>query len=544
MQRFTAPPFLLIALFLAFAPLRALAQANAQQLAEANRVAMDAYNNLDIEAAKKALEDAVKGAEKNGVKGPSLARTYANLGVVYVGGLSDNAAGLAAFVKALGQDPTVEPDPLVSTPEIQQVYTLAKRKAGGGGSAAGPAPTPVATPPARKSGPVEGNLSHAPAAEQLSQTGVPVYVEAPPGLEVASMDVSYRSLGMSRPKTAPMAEMGKGYGFLIPCTDVFEPTVEYFIVAKDADGKQIGNAGTPQAPVSVPVVAERSQPPASLPGQPPPSQCSAGDECPPGMPGCGGKRGLGDTCSSDRDCAQGLACADDFCAVGDRDEAFESRSSKAPRFFIDVGGSLGFAYIGDNAQADTPVPRKVLPNGPVPDAELRTIARRAGWECSSAQVQNDKGQTVTELRDCTVAVQQPGFVPNFALQVSGGYFITPKAYVGVMGRVQVESGKGTLAGMLFGLRAGYLITQPVESGFVASVFAGGGFGQIQVQPPAQPGGKAGPWAISGLGDVQLGTSLGYRIMRNVGFNVQPQAHFLLPVFLFDVDVVGALEISF
>jgi len=548
MQRFTAPP-LFLALLLALAPgavlspLRALAQANPQQLAEANRVAMDAYNNLDIEAAKKTLEDAAKGAEKSGVKGPPLARTYANLGVVYVGGLSDNAAGLDAFVKALEQDPTVEPDPLVSTPEIQQVYLLAKRKVGGG---TGPAPTPVVTPPARAPGPVEGNLIHTPAAEQLSQTGVPVYAEAPPDLEVATMEVSYRSLGMSRPKSAPMAEMGSGFGFLIPCTDVFEPNVEYFIVAKDSDGKQIGNAGTPQAPISVPIVAQRSQPAASLPGQAPPSQCSGGDECPPGMPGCGGKKGLGDTCSTDNDCGEGLVCADDFCATGEREEADEPGDGRAPRFFLDFGGSIGWAYIGDSAQADTSVPAALI-MGAKPgatDEELKALARRAGWECASRQVPNEQGQTVTQLHDCTVAVQQPGFVPNFALQFTGGYYFTSKAYVGVMARAQLDSGEGTLAGILLGARIGYLITKPVEKGFVASLFAGAGVGQIQVQPPAQPGGKAGPWVVSGLGDVQLGTSLGYRFMRNVGINVQPQAHFLLPTFLFDLDLVGALEISF
>ncbi len=556
MQRFTAPFIVpnhssailvcLIASLFGVVPglsiERALAQSNPQQLAEANRAAMDSYNNLDIEVAKKTLEDAAKGAEKNGVKGPPLARTYANLGVVYVGGLSDNAAGLDAFVKALQQDASVEPDPLVSTPEIQQVYQLAKRKVSGGGAST-PAVTPAATPAAtpRVQGPIEGNLKHLPAPEQLSQTGVPVYAEAP-DLEVASMEVFYRSLGMARPKNAPMTEMNGGFGFLIPCSDVFEPNVEYFIVAKDADGNQVGNAGTPQAPVSVPVVAERTQPPAALPGQPPPTQCSGGDECPPGMPGCKGKGGMGDMCRKDNDCGEGLICSDDFCATGERGDDDGPGASDAPRFFLDLGFTVGAAYVGRNAKADTPVPAALIANLKT-EQEAQDAARKAGWDCPARQV-TVNGKSVPQLYDCTVAVDQPGFVPNLAVQAVAGYYVTPKVYVGLMGRLQFAHGDGSLAGILAGARLGYLITKPTTRGFFASMFAGASVGQIQVQPPAQPGGKKGPYVVSGLGGAQLGASLGYRFMRNFGLFLSPQTHFLLPTFLFNFDVTAGPEISF
>jgi hypothetical protein len=248
------------------------AQSSNRELADANRAAMDAYNNLDIEAAKSTLEQAIASAESNGLTGSGLARTYTNLGVVEIGGFSDAAAAMDAFVKALREDPSVEPDPLVSTPEVLQVFAQAKRKAGqGGGGRSRPAPTPP--PPAV----VEGNLEHVPAAEQLVNTPIPVFV-ASTDPELASAKIFWRSVGMKQPKSSQMQHSGEGFTFTIPCDDVFAPTVEYFVIAFDADGKKLGNAGTPESPVAIPIVRTRSQPAPSLPNQVPPSQCGKGGE--------------------------------------------------------------------------------------------------------------------------------------------------------------------------------------------------------------------------------------------------------------------------
>jgi hypothetical protein len=526
----------------------AAAQSNPQQLADANRAAMDAYNNLDIEAAKKQLEEAARNAEKNNVKGPALARTYANLGVIYVGGLSDNAAGLDAFVKALKEDPTVEPDPLVSTPEIQQVYTLAKRKVGGAGGGTKDEPPPV-------QGPVEGNLEHVPAREQLTQTAVPVFVNVG-DLAVQTVKVFYRSLGMPEPKSAEMKPMkGGGYGVLIPCTDVFEPNVEYFIVALDDEGAQVGNAGTPQNPVSVPVVTERTQPAPHLPGDPPPNQCSGAEECPPGMPGCGGKGGLGDTCRANTDCGSGLVCDDNFCATGERDdEEEEGEDGDLPRFFIDASYTLGLAYVGTNMEADSPPPQSVAQaacnaasesgecqRGETIDLDAaRKYTEDRGWAC---QVERGAEGGIT-LRDCTVAIQTPGFVPIHALSFGIGYHITPRFALGAAGRIQIGAGQGTLAGVFASVRGEFLLTTPAETGFRASLLGGFGAGRIQAQPPAQTEGTEGPYVTSGIVGAQLGVRLGYRITRNFGLYGMPLANFMLPAFLFDIDINVGAQVAF
>lgn len=556
-------PFLCFLLVL-WASGGALAQVNAQQLADANRAAMDAYSNLDIEAAKKQLEDAVRNAERNNVRGPALARTYANLGIVYVGGLSDNAAGLDAFVKALKEDPSVEPDPLLSTPEIQQVYTLAKRKAGVSG---GSSPTPVAP------GPVEGNLGHEPVPEQLTQTAVPVYVTAG-DLPVASMKVFYRSLGMPQPKSADLKPMGDGWGVLIPCTDVFEPNVEYFIVALDAEGAQVGNAGTPQNPVSVPIVTTRTQAAPSLPGEPAPSQCTGDEECPPGMPGCGGKGGLGDTCRADKDCGEGLVCEDNFCATGERDDDDEGNTKRGdqPRMFIDISGGVGLVYVGQGMEADAAPPQAVAKSachvayGDPADTEgdctrerlgndpntgmtiyepanlvaAQNYAKDRGWACDVIQTANG-GIT---LNDCTVAIESPGFVPTAILNVAIGYYVVPRFSLALAGRLQFGAGEGAMAGVFAALRGEYQLTEPKAAGFHAGLVAGLGAGRIQAQPPAKDPKAEGPFVTSGIMGAQLGTRIGYRFTRNFGLVVTPLANFMFPAFLFDLDLNAGVQIAF
>ena len=521
------------------------AQSNPQQLADANRAAMDAYNNLDIEAAKKQLEEAAKNAEKHGVKGPALARTYANLGVVYVGGLSDNAAGLDAFVKALKEDPSVEPDPLVSTPEIQQVYTLAKRKVGGG------APRPEASP---APGPVEGNLEHVPPREQLSQTAVPIFVKVG-DLPVQTVKVFYRSLGMPEPKSTELRKMGDGYGVLIPCTDVFEPNVEYFIVALDDEGAQVGNAGTPQNPVSVPIVAQRTQPAPSLPGEVPPNQCQGDEECPPGMPGCGGKGGLGDTCRADKDCGSGLVCSDNFCATGERSDDEEAEDeSDIPRFYIEAAYAPGLAYVGSGMEADSPPPQSVAqaacnaasPSGMCQKGEDIDIAvaqkytEDRGWACTVSEGA-DGGIT---LKDCTVAIQTPGFVLVHNFNFGLGYHITDRFALGVTGRIQIGAGQGTMAGIVAGLRAEFLLNKPKAVGFRVSLVGGIGAGRIQAQPPAQTKGADGPYVTSGLLNLNAGVRFNYRITRNFGLYVLPVFNIMAPSFLFAIDPNLGAQVTF
>ncbi len=509
------------------APVRAQAL---QQVLDLNRQAMSAYTELELEQAKALLERALQIARTSNVRGAPLARTYMNLGVVMVGGYQDNAQGIEYFTQALRADPSVQLDPFVSTPEVRQAFLLAKARAGTGSTAAPPPPPPPppsgpgAPPPAAGSGP--GNIPHQPVTEQLQQTAVPVFVEVPDDAPVARMYVYYRGHGMREFKRLQMPRMRGGFGVEIPCSDVFPPKLEYYLVAFGHDGSPLGFAGTKDAPLVVPVVTSRTQPPPALPGKAPPQTCSLDRECPPGMPGCtsgrGGK-GMGETCQRSSECREGLVCDDNLCVEGEEDSD-EGEGTDAPRFFLHLGGTLGLGWASAGMQADSAPPPSTMAPGWIPagDPGCNLPANAEPPYC--------------------VRVEQSGLVPAVALRATAGAYLTKRFGLAASVRYQLDAGQGSFANLLLGLRAQYLLTPPASTGFQAAIFLGTSFGQIQLRPPQDSPDE--PYIISGLNGVQVGSSMVYRVARNFGFHLTPEIHILLPTFLFDVDLTGGIEVAF
>ena len=109
------------------------AEAQLRQVIDLNRQAMDAYTNLEVEQAMDLLQQALRAAQNGGVTGSALANTYANLGIVAVGGFGDNSAGLQHFTNALRADPGVQLDPLNSSPDIESIFSLARNRVGSSG---------------------------------------------------------------------------------------------------------------------------------------------------------------------------------------------------------------------------------------------------------------------------------------------------------------------------------------------------------------------------------------------------------------------------
>ena len=143
----------LIALLCAAAPAAAQLEA---QLSELNAQALEAYQALDLETARGKLEEALGIAQQAGYAGPEVAQTFMNLGVVFVAGMSDRDQGLSAFVSAVCFQPDVQLDPLLSTPDVQEVFAQAQQDAQRGRlrwPAPGPGgppqlmPTPSTAPP-------------------------------------------------------------------------------------------------------------------------------------------------------------------------------------------------------------------------------------------------------------------------------------------------------------------------------------------------------------------------------------------------------------
>ena len=511
---------------------RADAQPPLRQVLDLNRQGMEQYMNLDLEAAQATLNQALQVAQRGNVTGGPLARTYLNLGVVSVGGFGDNGGGMNFFIQAIQADGTIQLDPLTSTPEIQTVFTLARSRAG---SSAPPTPQPRDPPPGPTPG---GSLQHHAVPEQLAQTAVPIYIEVPGSPQ--HVYGFYRAHGMTEYRRVEMHPVADGYGYEVPCTDVFQPSVEYYIVAFADDGSPIGFAGSQSDPFHVNIVGSRTQPAPSLPGMAAPETC--GDsECPPGMDGCAGGSsggaGMGSTCRTEGDCSSGLACEDNFCVVAgggnrrdDSDDSDGGGGGDLPIFYLQVGGSLGLGLASAGMQAD----------------------RFDDGTGNAALVQGGTGDCGLDPSFYCVRVATGGLVAHGGIRIQAHIFFLDFLGAGIWARFAPSSGQGDHASYHFGARLNLAVADIALGddpawgpGLQVVVFAGGGFGQIQIQPPGNPTIEGdSPYIISGLGNISLGSTINLRIVRNFGFFFQADLMFQLPTFLFNIDLSLGASVSF
>lgn len=451
--------FFVFSALLAAAPSVAVAQRGATpQILDLNRRAMEAYGNLEIDEAKSLLEQALAVANRAGTTGTLLARTYANLGVVMVGGFQDNAAGLRFFSQAITEDRAIELDPLTGTPDVRRVFNLA-RSAAPAEPARTPEPEPAPTPrPTPRPAPTP---EPTPAPSRIPQTSTStIDEECPPGLP----------------------------------------------------GCQSGS----------------SMPPAR-----PPARASTGSS--------NRRHGLGETCSSQSECDEGLRCVDDFCIAEDERPPAEGDSSSgddAPRFFAQVGFAGGGAIVSSGMAADSTDPSLPgLPDDPYCYQPLDSSTSRAWENC----VDTDGDGCIDT---CDVRIQQGGLVPNFAITAAVGYYVIPRLAFAATLRWSPVAGEGVLSNLLIGLRAQFLITKPSAQGFNVAAFVGSSFGQIQVRPPQQTSGGGSPFVVSGLNSAQIGAVIGYRLMKNFGFVLMPQLHVMFPTFMFAFEASGGIEVGF
>jgi len=83
-----------------------------KQVGRMNKKAMEDYDSLEFESARKTLIDAVAILRANGYdETPLAAKTYINLGILYISGFKDRNRGVQQFVNALRIKPDAKLDP-------------------------------------------------------------------------------------------------------------------------------------------------------------------------------------------------------------------------------------------------------------------------------------------------------------------------------------------------------------------------------------------------------------------------------------------------
>jgi hypothetical protein len=265
------------------------------------------FLNVDYPAAIKKLQSAIAKCGDARCDAKIKGALLRDLGAMQI--LAGNEGeGRASFARALGADGALELDPAYKNPQLEGVWSDVKKKAGAGGGGGGAEPAAGGPQPT-------GDFAHTPAPEAPVRTPLPIYAEYSGSETLARVIVKYKGQGMADWKPLELTKMGTGFGGQVPCKDVPQGTMSYYIQGFNAANDPVATSGSRNKPYTVGVKAQITGPAPALPGQEPPKQCSelAGAECPPDFPGCNNKKASGEDCDKDLQCASG-SCVGGKCA--------------------------------------------------------------------------------------------------------------------------------------------------------------------------------------------------------------------------------------
>ena len=267
------------------APSTARAEDVDKQVQKMNKRAMDDYDSLEFESARRTLQDAVQMLRANGLdETPLAAKTYANLGIVYINGFKDRNRGQQQFVNALKIQPDYKLDPAVATPELDEAFQAAVKQVAKMGGKSKPKPVtpppatpkpvtpppvekPPETPPTPPSTPGEEvhGLQHTPVDE--SRPNAPIPVRAKLGSDVGATRVFlfFRGSGQEDFLSVPMKNAsGAEWVGVIPADAVTGKSIQYYLEARDARGRAVVNAGSGPSPFVV-VISDTAAAPTNVP---------------------------------------------------------------------------------------------------------------------------------------------------------------------------------------------------------------------------------------------------------------------------------------
>jgi hypothetical protein len=261
--------------------------------------------NVDYVSAVKKLQSAAAKCDGDRCTPAIKGAILRDLGAMQIlAGSEDD--GRASFAQALAVDGQLELDPAYKNPQLEGVWEDVKKK----GSAA------ASEPPASAGSQPSGDFAHTPAPEAPVRTPLPVFVEYSSDEAIARVIAKYKGAGMTDWKLVELTKRGTGYGGLIPCKDVTQGTMSYYVQGFNAANDPVATAGSRNKPYTVPVKAEITGPAPAFPGEDAPKQCSelAVAECPPDFPGCNNpKKGSGEDCDNNKECTSN-SCVGGKCA--------------------------------------------------------------------------------------------------------------------------------------------------------------------------------------------------------------------------------------
>jgi hypothetical protein len=473
----------------------------------------------------KALEKLNQASSKCGEKCSSIVRAQIkrDIGVVQIAKANHEAA-VAAFTEALKADSNVALDPDTRTKDVDSAWAEAKKQAAsGGGSAGGP-------PPA-------GDFTLQPAPETLVRTPLDVYGEYGGTETLTKVVLKYKAFGMTEWKTVEMKSMDKGWGAEIPCVDVIQGDILYYVQGFNANNDPVATSGDRNNPFHTTVKRASNAELPHFPGKEPPRQCQDAGDCPPDFPGCkkpvaddanattteddSSLKDEGTDCEEDSECKSGTCGGNKTCKGG-------SKGPKRRKFWLGVDLAYDFVNLPSGTdvcalQTGSGSFTGPNPGSPVPQAN--------NYYCTSSGTDfpgNAKNDSLITPGQSD-KVSPGGFAPgNFRAMVSFDYAATPNFMLGVRFGYVFNGYNGTFASKLpihAELRATYVIgKKPLDtSGLSPYIMIAGGVSQYSAEVGVTAistgaGCAANPkscteyaqaWNIGGPGFASLGAGIRY-----------------------------------
>jgi len=274
--------------------------------------AMDEYaKTKDADKADAALLEVISVCG-NDCNPALMAQAWMFIGLVKGNGSKDWDSAREAFSVALGFDDKVELDPRFFSPTAQALFDGLKGQ--------GKAEDPTKVVPRFEAGTQMGCW---PMVQEV-ETFRPIPISCSTRVQgVSSVVLRYRAYGDDNWTRVDLKRKGDEWLGEIPCTELAHPgTWGMYIEAKDERDSPLERLGSRDRPLVFNVVEKSTQPPPSLPGEPPPDKCVASTYCPEemiGTPACDALQGgpaavkKDTTCKESTDCDLGMECVDSLC---------------------------------------------------------------------------------------------------------------------------------------------------------------------------------------------------------------------------------------
>jgi hypothetical protein len=346
-----------------------------------NKAVADHYLQMNFGQAEEQLLGVVKACEDK-CRPATIARAWMYVGVVRGSGKGDQHSAKQAFDTAVGQDPGVELDEALATPETKVTFEASRKSRPEGGRrlpmigaspmGGGDEPLPSDEPlPDEK--PKRKGLACTPTSREV-QTRRAIPFDCRSDEEVARMTLRYQEHGEAEWKTIDMQRAGESFRATLPCEITTDSgRISFFVVASDATGDPVDTLGSKGEPQRITIDPKSTEAPA-YPGAEPPPRCEEKVLCPPDFPGCEDLVSAGEALENEPEPTYkknwfgahfaldiGFIGGDDVCSTANTE--FDCYASETPfpeplPFDVaDPDGELGDVYpgtgIGSGAAAGT-----------------------------------------------------------------------------------------------------------------------------------------------------------------------------------------------